>query len=573
MEIKGTELLVKALKAEGVELVFGYPGSTVMEIFDILWKDSAIEVFLPRHEQALGHEADGYARASGKPGVCVVTSGPGATNLVTAIANAFYDGVPLVCFTGQVQSDLIGSGAFQEVNIVDITHSLVKFGAVAQSREELGGLIQKAFAIATSGRPGPVVIDLPKDIMSAFGTDEYTSERAQNFSSSKIRPKKALIKAAQDILKTAQRPLILAGNGGKSSRCSELLLEIIEKKRIPVVTTLLGKGVLSTTHPFHIGHVGMHGHYEANLAISNCDVLLVLGARLNDRVTGNKRLFASQAQIIQVDIEAIAMEKGINPVVSLLGDSADVLADLFDYEPENKTDLWLAEIAAWRRAQRGTANNSFSPKGIFSELNQHWPKAIWVTDVGQHQMWAAQYLKLDPNRSLITSGGLGTMGFALPAAVGAALACKDVPVICLTGDGGFQMNQQELAAISAAGVNLKILIFNNRSLGMVRQWQKLFYDKSYVMTCLGRRRSCPKYCSGSSEACPEYLPDFSILAQAYNLPAYRVGTIEALKQAITTSNMASSTSIIECLVDEEELVFPMVKGGRALSSMILQGER
>lgn len=573
MDITGRKLFVKALQEEGVDTIFGYPGGTVTDLFDELYRQDGIEVVLPRHEQGLIHEAEGYAKSTGKTGVCLVTSGPGATNIITGLADAHYDNVPLVCFTGQVPLALIGNDAFQEVDIVGMTQSITKYGVTVRKREDLGRIIKMAFHIAGTGRPGPVIVDIPKDIQTAAGPAEYPA-------SVQIRGYKpndtvhiGQLKKAYKMLRVAKRPLILAGGGVNVARANEKLLAFAEKTQIPVVTTVMGKGAVPTSHPLYIGNSGMHGKYAANMAVSQCDVLFSIGTRFNDRITGDLNEFAPKAKIIHIDVDTASISRNVVVDVPVVSDANLALEKLLEWAETKDTEKWQAQIAAWDRENplEMRRDHGMTPQMIFEHINRTFSDAIYVTDVGQHQMWATQYLELDAWHQLITSGGLGTMGFGLPAAIGAKIGNPAREVVCFSGDGGLQMNIQEMATAVACGAPVIICVFNNYYLGMVRQMQQLFYGKRYAATCLRRRKSCPKNCKGPNEACPPYTPDFVALAESYGAHGIRVEREDGIQAALDEARTyRDAPTIIEFMISTDEIVLPMVKSGNPMSEMILK---
>lgn len=573
MDITGRKLFVKALEEEGVDTIFGYPGGTVTDLFDELYKTEDIRLVLPRHEQGLIHEAEGYAKSTGKVGVCLVTSGPGATNIITGLADAHYDSVPLVCFTGQVPLGLIGNDAFQEVDIVGMTRSITKYGVTVRNREELGKIIKMAFYIARTGKPGPVLIDIPKDIQTASGPAGYPEHVD-------IRGYKPIsgvhvgqLKRAYKLLKSAKKPLILAGGGVNLSGAGEKLQEFAERENVPVVTTIMGKGAISTTHPLYVGNCGMHGRYAANMAVSECDVLFSIGTRFNDRITGDLNEFAPHAKIVHIDVDTASISRNVVVDVPVVADAGTALEKLLEWAEPKKTTGWQEQIKAWEKenplAMR--RDRGMSPQMIMEQINLAYPHGIYVTDVGQHQMWATQYLELDRGSKLLTSGGLGTMGFGFPAAIGAKLANPDKDVVCITGDGGFQMNIQEMATAVTNGTAITICLLNNYYLGMVRQMQELFYGKRYSATCLRRRPGCPADCKGPNEACPPYVPDFVKLAESYGAYGIRVTKEEEIPAAFAEAKKhRDAPTVIEFMIATEELVLPMVKGGNPMSEMILK---
>lgn len=578
MDITGRKLFVKALAEEGVTTVFGYPGGTVTDLFDELYKTDNIDLILPRHEQGLIHAAEGYARSTGKVGVCLVTSGPGATNIITGLADAHYDSIPLVCFTGQVPLSLIGNDAFQEVDIVGMTRSITKYGVTVRSREELGRIIKMAFYIAGTGRPGPVLIDIPKDIQTAAGPAEYPRKVDIRGYKPNTSVHVGQLKRAYKLLTSARRPLILAGGGVNIARANDRLLEFVEREEVPVVTTIMGKGAIPTTHALYVGNCGMHGKYAANLAVSECDVLFSIGTRFNDRITGDLNEFAPKAKIVHIDADTASISRNVVVDVPVVSDADLALEKLLEWSASSsgktgKTKAWQDQIRIWEnenplamRRDRG-----MTPQMIMEHINRNIPDGIYVTDVGQHQMWATQYLELDGRSRLITSGGLGTMGFGLPAAIGAKIGNPDREVVCITGDGGLQMNIQEMATAVTQGAAVTICLLNNQNLGMVRQMQALFYGKRYSATCLRKRPSCPRDCKGTNQNCPPYVPDFVKLAESYGAYGIRVEREEEIDAAFAEAKThRDAPTIIEFLIAADELVLPMVKSGNPMSEMILK---
>ena len=568
-QISGNKLLVKALKEEGVDVLFGYPGACTIDISDELYKQSGIDIILPRHEQALVHEADAYARTTGKVGVCLVTSGPGATNLVTGLATANYDSVPLVCFTGQVARHLIGNDAFQEVDIVGITRSITKYGVTVRNREDLGRIIKEAFYIARTGRPGPVLIDLPKDVMAELGSAEYP--KTVNIRGYKPNTSVHIgqLKRALKMLQKAKKPLFLAGGGVIISRAQEIFTQVVEKTQIPVVTTVMGRGAISTKNPLFIGNLGMHGAYAANMAVNECDLLFSIGTRFNDRITGKLHEFAPHAQIVHIDIDTASISRNIHVDIPIVADAKEAITKMNEYVQDCNTGKWLKQIQEWKEEHPLTMKDRgiMGPLDIIGEINRQFDKAILVTDVGQHQMLVSQYVDITENRQLIMSGGLGTMGYGLPGAIGAKIGNPDTPVISVSGDGGMQMNIQELATAVLEELPIICCIFNNEYLGMVRQWQKLFYGKRYAMTnlkagALSRRTEGREY--------PEYTPDFIRLAESYGAKGIRVTEKDQIAAAFEEAKKNTKTpTIIEFIIDPEEMVYPMVKPGGTLADLIM----
>ncbi len=572
MDIAGRKLFVKALNEEKVDTVFGYPGGMVTDLFDELYKQDKIKVVLPRHEQGLIFEAEGYAKASGKTGVVLVTSGPGATNIVTGLADAYYDNVPLVCFTGQVSCNLIGNDAFQEVDIVGMARSVTKYSITVKDRQSLGRIIKMAFHIARTGKPGPVLIDIPKDIQNKSGNPEYP----EKVDIRGYKPNNSVhvgqLKKAYKLLKNAKKPLILAGGGVILSGAQNEFKSFVEKMNIPVVTTIMAKGVLPTGHPLYIGNGGLHGKYAVNLAISECDVLFSIGTRFNDRITGDLSEFAPKAKIVHVDIDTASISRNVVVDVPIVSDAKRALVKLNEWAEKMDTEQWKKEIFEWEKEYplEMKRDKGMTPQIIMEHINANFEDAIYVTDVGQHQMWATQYLDMDYKNKLITSGGLGTMGFGLPAAIGAKIAAPRREVVCITGDGGFQMNIQELATAVVQQSPVIICLFNNQYLGMVRQMQQLFYGKRYAATCLRRRVTCPKNCKGPNEKCPPYTPDFVRLAESYGIKGIRVENESEIDAAFeeAKSNKKMPT-IIEFIIASDELVLPMVKPGKPVNDMII----
>lgn len=571
-KITGNKLLVKALKEENVDILFGYPGACTIDISDELYKQDFTKVVLPRHEQALVHAADAYARSTGKVGVCLVTSGPGATNLVTGIATANYDSVPLVCFTGQVARHLIGNDAFQEVDIVGITRSICKYGITVQKREDLGRIIKEAFYIARTGRPGPVVIDLPKDVMAELGDPEYPE--TVNIRGYKPNPGLHIgqLKRALKMLNKAKNPLFLAGGGVNIAKANDNFRKIVDLTQIPVVTTIMGRGAIPTTHPLFIGNLGMHGSYAANMAVSECDVLFSIGTRFNDRITGKLHEFAPKAQIVHIDIDTGSISRNVHVDIPIVADAKEATEKILEYAEPHNTKEWLQKIEGWKAEHplRMKQKPILTPQKIIETINETFEEAIVVTDVGQHQMFTTQYLELDEKKQLLTSGGLGTMGYGFPGAIGAQLGNLDRTVIAISGDGGMQMNIQEFATAVAQELPLILCVFNNNYLGMVRQWQKLFYGKRYSMTCLRARKECEGKCGTEECSCPPYTPDFVKLAESYGAKGIRVFKESEVKAAFEEAKKNTKVpTLIEFIIDPEEIVYPMVKPGGTLEEMLM----
>ena len=546
-KISGNKLLVKALSEEQVDTIFGYPGACTIDISDELYKQDYTKVILPRQEVALVHEADAYARSTGKVGVCLVTSGPGATNLVTGLATAYYDSVPLVCFTGQVSRHLIGNDAFQEVDIVGITRSITR-----------------------TGRPGPVLIDLPKDVMGELGNAEYPKEVNIRGYKPNTHVHVGQLKRAIKMLSKAKKPLFLAGGGVNIAHANEEFTKLVDMTNVPVVTTVMGRGAIPTTHPLYIGNLGMHGAYACNMAVNECDLLFSIGTRFNDRITGKLHSFAPNAQIVHIDIDTAAISKNVQVDVPIVADAKEAVSKMLEYVSECETKKWLATIEEWKEEHPLMMKKKpiMTPQDVIETINRIFDEAIIVTDVGQHQMFTAQFIEITEKKKLLMSGGLGTMGYGMPGAIGAKIGNPDVPVISISGDGGFQMNSQELATAVLEELPIISCIFNNNNLGMVRQWQKLFYGKRYSMTCLRSGAACRGKC-GEVE-CPTYTPDFMKLADSYGAKGIHITKKEDIEPAFREAMKSTKTPyILEFDIDPEDLVYPMVKPGGTLEDLIM----
>lgn len=568
-QISGNKLLVKALKEEGVDTLFGYPGACTIDISDELYRQSDIRIILPRHEQALVHEADAYARTTGKTGVCLVTSGPGATNLVTGLATANYDSVPLVCFTGQVARHLIGNDAFQEVDIVGITRSITKYGVTVRNRADLGRIIKEAFYIARTGRPGPVLIDLPKDVMAELGSADYPKDVNIRGYKPNTNVHIGQLKRAIKMLHKAKRPLFLAGGGVNIAGANEVFTEVVEKTGVPVITTVMGRGAVPTDHPLFVGNLGMHGAYAANMAVSECDLLFSIGTRFNDRITGKLHAFAPHAKIVHIDIDTASISRNISVDIPIVADAKEAVTKMKEYVESCSTKKWLKEIDGWQKEHPLDMRKhiKLGPKDIIDEINRQFDEAIVVTDVGQHQMFAAQFTEITEKKKMIMSGGLGTMGYGFPGAVGAKLGNPDTPVIAISGDGGMQMNIQEFATAVLEELPVVLCVFNNTYLGMVRQWQKLFYGKRYGMTDL-RAGALSRRTNGEEK--PVYTPDFVKLAESYGAKGIRVTEREEVAAAFEEAKKNTKVpTLIEFIIDPEEMVYPMIQPGGTLEEMIL----
>lgn len=569
-KISGNKLLVKALREEQVDTIFGYPGACTIDISDELYKQDYTKVILPRQEVALVHEADAYARSTGKTGVCLVTSGPGATNLVTGLATAYYDSVPLVCFTGQVSRHLIGNDAFQEVDIIGITRSITKYGVTVRNREDLGRILKEAFYIARTGRPGPVLIDLPKDVMGELGSAEYPDEVNIRGYKPNTHVHVGQLKRAVKMLSKAKKPLFLAGGGINIAHANEEFTKLVDVTNVPVVTTIMGRGAVPTTHPLYIGNLGMHGAYACNMAVNECDLLFSIGTRFNDRITGKLHSFAPNAQIVHIDIDTAAISKNVQVDVPIVADAKEAVTKMLEYVTPFETGKWLDTIEDWKAEHplKMKKKPIMTPQDVIEAINRIFDEAIIVTDVGQHQMFTAQFIEITEKKKLLMSGGLGTMGYGMPGAIGAKIGNPDTPVISISGDGGFQMNSQELATAVLEELPIISCIFNNNNLGMVRQWQKLFYGKRYSMTCLRSGAACRGKC-GEVE-CPVYTPDFMKLADAYGAKGIHITKKEEIEPAFREAMKSTKTPyILEFDIAPEDLVYPMVKPGGTLEDLIM----
>jgi acetolactate synthase-1/2/3 large subunit len=573
----GAEMLIEALKQEGVDVIFGFPGGVVIPIFDVLYSEPSIHVVLTRHEQGAVHAADGYARSTGKTGVCLVTSGPGATNTITGLATANFDSVPIVCITGQVPLNMIGNDAFQEADTIGITRPVSKHNYIVTDRGELAATIKKAFIIANSGRPGPVVIDLPKDIIVGKYDDEYPTEVKIRGYNPVRKGHTGQIRRAADLLQQAQKPLFYLGGGIHIAGASDIFRKIVKKTGIPSVSSLMGIGGIESDHPLFCGMVGMHGTYAANMAVTECDLLFGIGTRFDDRATGKLEAFAPHAKIIHIDIDPSAIARNVPVEIPIVGDARLILEELSPLLKPKAIDPWIEQIKTWKKEHPVVPEETkekLSPGKIIKKISEVYPDAIIATEVGQNQMWAALFYNYQHTRSLITSGGLGTMGFGFPAAIGAKIANPDKTVIDIAGDGSIQMNIQELATAVQEGVHVIIAILNNGYLGMVRQWQELFFNRRYSSTCLRRQLHCPPGCSTPGDHCTAYNPDFVKLAEAYNAVGIRVTKEEEIEPALRKAGEVKNRPvIIDFIIDEEANVWPMVPAGGGNSEMLLGGKK
>jgi acetolactate synthase-1/2/3 large subunit len=576
MKISGAELFVKALKAEGVKHLFGFPGGVVIPVFDALYSERDINVILTRHEQGAVHAADGYARSTGKTGVCLVTSGPGATNTVTGIATANFDSVPIVCFTGQVSRSMIGNDAFQEADIVGITRPITKHNYLVLDRKDLGRILKEAFTIANSGRPGPVLVDLPKDVILEKGDDEYPAKVTIRGYNPVLKGHPNQIKRAAAELKRAKRPLFYVGGGIHIADAVDVFRKAVEKTGVPVVHSLMGTGAMPGDDPLALGMLGMHGTYVANMAVSHTDLLFGIGNRFDDRATGDLSKFAPEAKIVHIDQDPVSISRNVPVEVPIVGDARQVLEQLLPLLEAPKIDEWVEQLANWRKehpleVKAGQSGNEgqLRPDEIIRSICRIFPDAIIATEVGQNQMWTSQFYTFRHSRTLLTSGGLGTMGYGFPAAIGAQLANPDKRVIDIAGDGSIQMNIQELATAVYNKLPVIVAILNNGYLGMVRQWQELFFGRRYSSTCLMRGQECPPECTGRGEVCPAYHPDFVKLAEAYGAVGLRVIKPPDIEPALQEAGKIKDQPIfIDFIVEREFNVFPMVAPGAGNTEMM-----
>lgn len=550
MQLNGSQIIVECLKEQGVDTIFGYPGGAILNVYDELYRhQDEIRHVLTSHEQGASHAADGYARATGKVGVCMATSGPGATNLVTGIATAMMDSVPMVAITCNVTNALLGKDSFQEVDIAGITMPITKHSFIVKDVKKLADTIRRAFTIARTGRPGPVLVDVTKDVTAAK-TDFKQMVVKENVRITDTIREEDIDKAVA-MLKSAKRPMIFVGGGAVISGASKELKAFAERVDAPVCDTLMGKGAFNGEHPYYVGMLGMHGTKAANLSVTDCDLLIVLGARFSDRVTGNTKKFASKAKILQIDVDAAEVNKNIHVNASIIGDCKSVLEILLNRVEQMKHPEWIEKVLKRKEELPLTyPQDSLTGPYIMEKINELTKgDCIISTDVGQHQMWAAQFFKYQKPRTLLTSGGLGTMGYGLGAAIGAQVGVPDKQVINIAGDGCFRMNMNEIATATRYNIPIIQVVFNNHVLGMVRQWQNLFYGQRYSQTVL------------------EDKVDFVKVAEAMGCKAYRITKKEEVETVFTEALAAKEPVFIECIIDPDEKVWPMVAPGAAISEI------
>lgn len=558
----GAQAIIASLEAEGVDTLFGYPGGQAIKIYDALYDSTKIRHILARHEQGAVHEADGYARATGKVGVVLVTSGPGATNTVTGIATAYMDSVPLVVITGQVTRGVIGTDAFQEADIVGITMPVVKHSFLLQSTDDLTKTFREAFYIASTGRPGPVLIDIPSDLAGAQMVFRYPDHIDIPSYRPNYRGNAKQVKQAVEYIRAATRPLLMVGGGVVSSHACDEVVELAEKMQIPVVTTLLGKAAMPCSNPLNLGPVGMHGSKYANMAVTECDLLIAVGARFSDRVTGKLSEFAPHAKVIHIDIDPAEIGKVRDPQVPIVGDAQGVVAAinarLDKVEAQPKSAEWVETVFEWRERWPFYTEDfvdypdRIAPEQVLEQLSNKLDshESVVTTEVGQHQMWAHQHVHREESRTFISSGGLGTMGFGFPAAIGAKIGRPDAQVVCIAGDGSIQMNIQEMATALGNGVAVKVLVIDNNALGMVHQWQRLFYHERY---------SCTEFTAN---------PDFVKLAEAYGWQAERIAHPDQISDALDRMLAADGPYLLDVIIPTAQTVYPMVAPGAAIDDII-----
>lgn len=559
--MNGAKILLESLKKEGVEIMFGICGGSVIPIFDELYSEKDIKFILPRHEQGGAHMADGYARATGKVGVCLATSGPGATNLVTGLATAYLDSIPMVAITGQVASFLVGNDAFQEADTTGITRPVTKHNYLVTDVKDLAATIKEAFYLARSGRPGPVLVDIPVDVQKSESRFEYPDKVNLRGYKPKTKGNMKQIKSAASAINKSERPVVYAGGGVILSEASKHLRDFSEKGKLPVTLTLMGTGAFPDDSDLSLGMLGMHGTYYANKAMQEADLIIAVGARFDDRVTGRLNSFAQKARIVHIDIDPTSISKTVRADIPIVGDIKSVLSSLTGLIQAKDRKAWLKEISGWKKKHPLSYpdDDTLRPQYVVEEISRVTAgKAIIATEVGQHQMWANHFYNYTQPRTFLSSGGLGTMGFGFPAAIGAKFGQPKKDVICIAGDGSFQMNIQELATCVVNKIPVIVAVLNNNYLGMVRQWQDLFYKKRYSQVCLGKNHD-------------ERVPDFAAVAEAYGALGIRVekksDVTSAIKKALKHK---CGPVVIDFITEKEDNVFPMVPAGAALDEILTE---
>lgn len=547
MKLTGSQIILRVLRDKNADTLFGYPGGAIIPLFDALYDEmDYFKVYRPAHEQNGVHAADGYARSTGKVGVFIGTSGPGATNTVTGIATAYMDSVPLLVITGQVPNMLIGKDSFQEIDVTGITLSITKHNYLVRKIEDLQRTIEDAYDVARSGRPGPVVVDIPKDVLLA--TYEYEENKKES-NIKRFESDLSNIEKACELINSSKKPVLYAGGGIRISKTDKLLTELAQKACIPVANSFMGLGTIDRNHPLSLGFLGMHGAKETNMAVTECDLLIAIGARFSDRVIGNPNRFAPNAKIIHIDVDVTELDKNISNCIPIMGDFETILKELISNVDNKERPDWLKQIDDWR-VEKGD-NTTFTPDNIIEKINKYYDNdTILATDVGQHQMWAGQHWKFKHSNEFITSGGLGTMGFGLGAAIGAQVGNPDKSTVLITGDGCFRMSAQELVTLSAYNVPVRIFMFDNSALGMVRQWQKLFNDRRYSQTDINLD------------------VNYKALAEAYGIKAYKITNLDELEEALKDSKDIKGPVYFDCIIDKDLNVFPMVPPGRPIDELL-----
>lgn len=547
MKLTGSQIILRVLRDKNADTLFGYPGGAIIPLFDALYDEmDYFKVYRPAHEQNGVHAADGYARSTGKVGVFIGTSGPGATNTVTGIATAYMDSVPLLVITGQVPNMLIGKDSFQEIDVTGITLSITKHNYLVRKIEDLQRTIEEAYDVARSGRPGPVVVDIPKDVLLA--TYKYEENKKES-NIKRFESDLSNIEKACELINSSKKPVLYAGGGIRISKTDKLLTELAQKACIPVANSFMGLGTIDRNHPLSLGFLGMHGAKETNMAVTECDLLIAIGARFSDRVIGNPNRFAPNAKIIHIDVDVTELDKNISNCIPIMGDFETILKELISNADNKERPDWLKQIDDWR-VEKGD-NTTFTPDNIIEKINKYYDNdTILATDVGQHQMWAGQHWKFKHSNEFITSGGLGTMGFGLGAAIGAQVGNPDKNTVLITGDGCFRMSAQELVTLSAYNVPVRIFMFDNSALGMVRQWQKLFNDRRYSQTDINLD------------------VNYKALAEAYGIKAYKVTNLDELEEALKDSKDIKGPVYFDCIIDKDLNVFPMVPPGRPIDELL-----